>query len=165
MPDTLSISTEQIHEMEQTEIKAFTDLFQSINQDLAESFGISFHSLDSTLVTLASGIDILAFNRVIGLGLDGEVDDKRLEEIISLYRKAGVPRFFIQLCIEGMDPAIPELFKRHGLTHYNNWVRLYRPIEPKPISQSNLTAKEITRTEAERFGGLKEKGSAGHLCN
>ena len=85
-----------------------------------------------TFVTPVSGalacaipsLDVLAFNRVIGLGQQSVLSTADLEAVIHFYKKAGSTRFFVQLPPQLVDELIACTLEqagfvqgRHGVTN------------------------------------------------
>jgi GNAT superfamily N-acetyltransferase len=137
MPDLFS------RRLEQVEIDAFSDFYRSADADIVSQCGIGLPNIGSACITIASRIDVLAMNRVIGLGLNEPADDDVLDRIIETYREAGVPRFFIQTHPLARPLNITEMLQSKGLLHYNNWIKLYRRAEPLPAAKTDLQIEEI----------------------
>ncbi len=83
-------------------------------------------------------INVLAMNRVIGLGLMCEVKSKDIETIIHFYKKAGARQFFVQLPTHAVQEDLPFLLSNAGFKLHNNWaklaIKLDNPIAVKPGS-------------------------------
>lgn len=100
-------------------------------------------------------IDILAFNRVTGLGMEQKITVDQLDDIIAHYRKAGVRRFFVQLSPNALPPEAGEIIESKGFQLYNHWAKLYRPLrEAVPPLRSNLRITEVKDYEGDEYGRL-----------
>ena len=108
--------------------------------------------------TIAANSDVLALNRVLRLGVDKAITDARLDEILARYERAGVSRFFVTVPPDVTPPGISELLANKGLTYYNNWVKLYRGVEPPPPFESEVEVKKIDSSEADIFGTICGSG-------
>ena len=90
------LSDKLFREFERAEIRVWNQFFKFADEDAIRSCGIDVDSEERLAVLIASKLDILAMNRVIGLGLYEPATEEKIEYIISRYKDAGVPRFFIQ---------------------------------------------------------------------
>ena len=99
-------------------------------------------------------LDILAMNRVIGLGLDRRVTMRDIEDIIFFYKRTGSKRFFIQLSPYA-HISLSELLQKKGFRHHNNWVKLLRQAEiPLPEVAGNCNVVPIGASEGESYGRI-----------
>lgn len=104
--------------------------------------------------------DILGLNRVIGLGTAGQaVDEAMIEDIKAYYRELKVPRFFIQTApVEGIA-HIQKLLENQGGMHYNDWVKLVRPLElPIEGRDCELELCPFGTDRASEYALLMERG-------
>jgi GNAT superfamily N-acetyltransferase len=127
-PGSDPLSSENLIEFETNEMIAWavqyrTHLNPAMTFEPAESryFG---HVFAGAL----PGQDILAFNRVMGLGLREPVTGNLLEKINRFYRDAGVKRIFLPVYPFTITPEINRLLQTHGFEPYNHWVKLWRPL-------------------------------------
>jgi GNAT superfamily N-acetyltransferase len=106
-------------------------------------------------------VNVLAFNRVLGLGLTAPANIRQIDDIIDWYKEANVPRFFVQVSPHAQPAWLPQMLEERGFHYYNNWVKLARPLSgavpeiktsleivPAEPSQAGLFGKMIT----EAFG-------------
>lgn len=104
-------------------------------------------------------IDMLACNRVIGLGISQSATETQIDAIIDTYKAAKVPRFFVQLSPYAQPGNIRKMLEQKGFSHYNNWAKLYRKADvPIPPVQTDLTVVEIGKERAEEYGRLIVEG-------
>jgi GNAT superfamily N-acetyltransferase len=140
--------------LEKVEAMAWGDMYKAATPEISKKFGIDIFEAGSAVGGMASKFDVLALNRVIGLGIEKDITDKTIENIISKYKKHNVPRFFIQLCSEITNPQLPGRLESNGFHHHNNWVKLYRDISPVTGIKSDLKAKEIGPDDGLTFGKI-----------
>jgi GNAT superfamily N-acetyltransferase len=86
---------------------------------------VSVHNRAGATVLCAPQIDILAYNRVIGLGVHEQATKRDIDDIIRLYRDAGAARFFVQVAPTLHQSDMSELLLDAGFERYNTWVKLY----------------------------------------
>ncbi len=137
------------------EINAWQDMYSAAGRDLASQFGIKVFSMGSACVSMVKNIDILGFNRVIGLGLFQTASEQMVDDIISKYSTDGIKRFFIQIHPEAAPPKLKDWFEKRNIKHYNNWVKHYRGVEDPPRLETGLEIKEVSsKDEVDRFGEI-----------
>ena len=145
--------------LERAEMSAWTEIFRAASWLTAEEAGLEFHEIDGAVASVVRCADVLALNRVIGLGLDAPPGRETLDRIVGLYRGAGVPRFFVQLSPVAHVDVTAASLAAHGLSHYNNWVRLYRPADgPVPDVSIALEIRPIETHEAGMFAAIVVAG-------
>lgn len=100
-------------------------------------------------------LDILALNRVIGLGVVQPITEKLLDNIIYFYQKAGSKRFFIQLVPQILDTMTVDLLKSKGFIHHNNWSKLVHDLNSVPhYNSSELRVRELSGKDSRLFGKI-----------
>ena len=79
--------------VEFTEASAYADMFRAA----PHAFGLQVEESDECTALFAPTVDILLFNRVMGLGLRTPASHGVIESIIERYSESGVRNFGIQL--------------------------------------------------------------------
>lgn len=145
-------------ETEWVEARAWGDLYRAADAETKSKCGLAFRWSGSTLLTRAAGLDVLALNRVIGLGLQAEVSQHELDALMDFYRSAGVPRFFVQIH-PSVGPDVVRLLEQGGFRAYNRWVKLHREVGGGAIPErvSDLNVREVGRESAPEFGEILER--------
>jgi hypothetical protein len=141
-----------VQALELCEMEAWGDFYRAASPDSVSSCGIQFAEVESSIVTIASEVDVLALNRAIGLGLDQQPSEAQIDRIIQLFSKAFVPRFFIQISPNAVSTSLPRLLESRSFSHYNNWVKLHREVDPPLRVETDLMVKEIGENLASEFG-------------
>jgi hypothetical protein len=112
---------------------------------------------DATLMAV-NRVDVLALNRIIGLGVRASPSDSALTEVVNAFEAAGAPRFFLPVAPGGFSEDLTARIERLGLRHYNNWMRLSRRLEDLsglPVAPSSgLDVRQIDSADAGPFGNL-----------
>jgi GNAT superfamily N-acetyltransferase len=118
-------------------------------------------------VIIVAAADILMFNRVSGLGVDTPATEGQLDEAIGRFEAARVPRFYIDVSPAARPLELTDWITGRGLSIFNNWVKLTRPVDPVPSALTTARIREIGREHADAFGriiqlvfGLPERMSA-----
>ena len=81
-----------------------------------------------------------------------------IDELVELYRSAGVGRFFVQPAPEAQPPALVDWLRARGFTHYNSWAKLYRRADPAPPMPDAPRVERIGADHAEIFGRIVATG-------
>lgn len=150
--------------LEKSEINYWSALYKT-NQ----SNEVGFKMKNQLFLGWMKPFDILAFNRCLGMGFEKHsVNGATVELIIHENKVQQIPRFFVQL--SPLAPYYPEarsLLSAHGFQHYNNWVKLARPVkDPVPEVESTLVVTPVRKPEADVFGKILASAFdwPDHLC-
>jgi GNAT superfamily N-acetyltransferase len=106
------------------------------------------------VASIVARCDVLAFNRVIGFGEAGPVNQEDVERLIQLYAEAGARRAFVQINPVAVDASVFETFSVCGLRHHNNWAKLYRDTHPLPSVATDLRIELIEKERAADFAAV-----------
>jgi GNAT superfamily N-acetyltransferase len=136
------------------EAKYWRDFYSPSSSNSAVDNGLQSLQLNSAQLHIAAGVDILAFNRVIGLGLVQPATPDQIDRIIDRYRAAGARRFFIQLSPQAAPEHLPAWLVEKGFRHHNQWVKLVSRISPPPAVKSDLCTKRIGADQAALFADI-----------
>jgi GNAT superfamily N-acetyltransferase len=149
--------SESIVALETAEMEACADLYRAASPDVVAASGLAVTEVADAVLISVNRIDVLALNRVIGLGLRGSPSDADLEAMIHALAKTGSPRFFVPVApVDGHEELAARL-ERAGLRHYNNWIRLRRKVVSPtdlPTPQSPFEIRQIGVEHASAFGRI-----------
>jgi hypothetical protein len=136
-------------------MQAMADLYRSASRELTVAAGLSVTEVDGSIVIAANRIDVLALNRVIGLGLAAPPSDGVLANIVRAFEEIGSPQFFVPLAPVEENEKLDLRLEQLGMRRHNNWMRLWRDLrdlEKLPPAPSN--DRQIGPKEADIFGQL-----------
>jgi ribosomal protein S18 acetylase RimI-like enzyme len=122
-------------------------LYRAASPAVERSAGVQLRRIGGAVVAIAARVDVLSFNRAIGLGIGEPATESQIDEIIGAYRAAGAPRFFIQVSPAARPADIPTWLAARGFVHHNNWMKLWRGASPPAEPRTDLA---IVRIGAER---------------
>jgi ribosomal protein S18 acetylase RimI-like enzyme len=145
------ISRDFTSRLEHQEAAYWSEYYRDVPPEIANPLGIGLANVGSASAVTASKIDILAFNRVIGLGMENGAAESQIDEIIAFYKDAGAHRFFVQLSPYSEPEDLTEILQAKGFQYHNNWVKFFREIEPLPLVDSKLRIEQIGAERAEVF--------------
>jgi ribosomal protein S18 acetylase RimI-like enzyme len=103
--------------------------------------------------------DILAFNRVIGMGEKGNLNQRELEQAISFFKSTGAKRFMIQLPPDSLYDDNLRLLKGAGFWQYNRWVKLFADISTlaQPVADTRKEVVEVKSHQSLLFGEILQE--------
>lgn len=154
MTSSVRKSDKFLRRLEKQEAEYWSDHYRDVPKALMSWLSIGLLDWGSVKAGAIASIDTLAFNRVIGLGTEKPGDEKQVGEIINFYRDAGVDRFFVQLSPAAKPARLPDILQSMGFHHYNNWVKLARPVSPVPVAESRFDIEQIGPERAETFAEI-----------
>ena len=127
-------------DMEVAEAQSWRYFYDGLGQDNNMS---QFRDM---LVASSREVDLLLFNRVVGLGMSSMVLVSHIDDLIGHYRKEGVRRFMVQLSPFAIPDNTDLLLKSRKFVYENEWAKLiYRADEyMEPID----TPVDIARVDA-----------------
>lgn len=145
--------------LETAETNAFADLYAATPAGVATDLGLSITTIGDASIMAVNAIDVLALNRVVGLGIEGEPSDEHLSRVLDAIGRTGSPRLFVQVApLNGYDSVGTRLEAR-GLRHYNNWMRLRRDLTnlealppPSADQRAARTPIEVHQIDADQAG-------------
>lgn len=144
------LSIDTIRKLEQIEIDYWMKYYQHPGSIASCGAVIS-----KAFVGAIPSLDILAMNRVMGLGCYHDFSKADLENIISFYKKSGSKRFFVQLVPDILKEEMVETLKEMGFKHHNNWSKLFRGNHQASFETNpDLRIKKINISDAALYGEL-----------
>lgn len=133
---------------------------EALSPGEADLLGVRLARFGSVLALMTRRLDVLAFNRAVGIGVEGPADETSLDDMIGWYRTAGVPRFFVQLCPQARPNQLRDWLAERGLAHYNNWMKLWRRTDDLPKVVTDLRVERIGAGHAPQFATIVARGFA-----
>jgi GNAT superfamily N-acetyltransferase len=140
--------------LEETECAAWGDLYLSAGRLPDNPCDIKLITRGAAQLSIVGNSNVLALNRVLGLGLDRPITEQDINEIIFAYRDSGAGRFFVQPHPEALTQGVQDLLLNCGFRHYNNWIKLYRDATLLEKVKSDLAARKIDTACAHEFASI-----------
>lgn len=138
--------------LERAEAHAWGDFYRAADEGIAADLGVKVVDLPGARVTVAPAIDVLAFNRALGIGLDVPLDEGALDGTLEIFRGSGLTRALVQVAPGFLDDRTAALFASRGLVVHNYWVRLWRGTKDVPDVRTDLEIVEIGPERGLEFG-------------
>lgn len=148
LPETLALV------LERADAAACADFARACPPAFAAEAGIGVETLGGVVAALAARADVLALNRVIHLGVEAPATEALVDGVIDVYRRAGVPRFFVQLSPYARPAALPRWLAARGLVCYNHWMKLYRGVDDVPAVDTALRVVAVDAVGAGDFARI-----------
>ncbi len=146
------------HEAETIERAAEEALHDVADADLRARLGLASVPVAGGVALIAAALPPTAVvaNRVLGLGLDLPLSEAAIEEVSSLYREAGVERYFVQLLTPSLDAELVAMLHAAGLERARGWQKFTRNAAspPPPVATRGLEIREIDEADGIAFAEI-----------
>lgn len=150
--------SDSIVALELAEIEALKDLYRAASPEVAATAGLSVREVGDAVVLAANQADVLALNRLVGLGLRRAPTDAALVDAVETLNETGSPRCFVPVAPIGSFDDLHARLEHLGLRRYNNWMRLRRDLAETPrrteLPSGSLDVRRIGPADARAFGDL-----------
>src|SRR2546423_7608409 len=140
-----SITRGHVSAAEAIERADWREAYRSTDPATAAAFGIRFEGMESADLFMTTHVDLLMFNRMLGLGVDAPATEELVDEAIGRFQEAGVPRFFVEISVTARPLDLTDWITGRGLSLHNNWVKLTRQTDSVPAAFTTARIKEIGR--------------------
>jgi GNAT superfamily N-acetyltransferase len=142
--------------LESAERDALVDLYRAAAPALAAASGLRVAVAGATAFFTVPQVDVLALNRMVGLGLDGPPTAEAWAMWLDAIRSSGAPRFFVPVAPADRHGETTRMLEAAGLRPYNNWVRLERQLAAGgiPPDDGGVEVRPIGPELAAAFGRI-----------
>lgn len=126
-----------ITQHDEVEAAAYRDMFAAAPAAMVQALGLQTRELAGATLLLAPGAPTPVLNRVIGLGNSLPADDALLDEIISIYHKAGIKDWWLHLSPTSGNSALVTQLSAHGFiaAERRSWAKMQRGHSlPAPVA-------------------------------
>jgi GNAT superfamily N-acetyltransferase len=144
----------KITEAELTEMAALASATLHAPSAIARELGLHLVSDEGVMMALATKADVLALNRIVGLGVETPATRQQLTRLIEIARSRGTRRLFVQLVPSHLPAELEDWIEAEGGTKYNRWVRLWRNVADVPEVKTDLEVRQLAAGEAFRSGEI-----------
>ena len=137
---------------ERAEASALMAFMRAASPQISGQLGGSLFTEAGVVAAFVPAADVLALNRVIGLGVQSAASETLIDRIIGAARAAGVRRLFVQLTPDAQPADITKWLEARGAVPHNRWVRLWRGVHEAPLPQATLKVTRVDKRHANAFG-------------
>jgi GNAT superfamily N-acetyltransferase len=139
-----------IERLEQAEHDAWEDQYRACPAAVAAGLGLGVERIGRALYLQARAIPLTQFNRVCGLGFEGA--DEAIRAGLQRFRAAGIAQAWFQVAPGPHRPDLELFLQKSGLQlHQRRWVKFWRPPEPAPHVNTELTIVAVDHNSAGVF--------------
>jgi GNAT superfamily N-acetyltransferase len=153
-----TLSLDHVRQHERMEMEYWRDFYEAVPPAVAARFGHAIETAEGAYLAIIRKVDVLMFNRVLGLGLEKPVTQAQLDGIVVRYKGAGVPRFFVPLSPAAEPAEVREWLLARGLRRYNRWAKLERGVDAIPEVSTDATIEEVGPESASAFARVLRGG-------
>jgi hypothetical protein len=133
---------------EYSEARAMLDMFNAAPPGFASGAGLRVTPFDSAIALTAKNIDMVLFNRVLGLGFYEKCSEQLISDLVEHFQAYGASHYGIQISPLFHTPELTGWLEEQGLTKAASWAKLLRDTrEVEPI-ESELTVRRIDAKQA-----------------
>jgi GNAT superfamily N-acetyltransferase len=136
--------------VERAEAEAYAAMFAAAPPDL----GLTARRFGSAVMLLAPRIDVVLFNRVLGLGVDEPATEDALDAFVDVGRREGGRSFGFALSPRARPASVPSWLEARGFRARDNWVKMIRAAEDVPSPATELRIERIDAEHAAAFGAV-----------
>jgi GNAT superfamily N-acetyltransferase len=156
---TIDLRPSMVAAHETIEESAETDWFRAASPSIVASTGLEVEDLGSAHLYLMPQVDVLMFNRAVGIGIERPATEDDIDRIVARYQGAGVSRFLLSISPAARPDSIAAWLEARGFRRHNAWVKLHREAERVPeIATAGLRIEEIGPERALEFGKIVQSG-------
>jgi len=139
--------------LETVELAVWSDIFERAER-ISRDGAIRRLAFGDVIVTQFPEVDVLAFNRALGIGLEKEASPDLLDEIVGVFRDAGCARCMIPLAHMCRPADLQSWLIERGFYHHNNWIRLVRDPAAPPDAPTDLRIGALSAADGPAFADL-----------
>lgn len=151
---TVSFVTPPTALLEQIDAQAALSFWEGAQERTRAACGLREVIRGGGAAVVASGVNVLSFNRIVGMGVQAAATKHDLEEFAQAFADAGSLRHFVQLAPDAQPDTIPAWLVARRYAPYNHWVKLWRDAGQLPSLAADVSVEEIGEDAAERFAEI-----------
>ncbi len=140
--------------LESVEAESVAAMGLAASPGVALALGLEVRRWGKAVGLCTARADVLALNRVIGLGTPDRGTKEDLDEMLSWFAGNAVPRCFVQLAPGARPAELPGWLQWRGLVQYNNWAKLLRALTALPPRRDTPRVTRLTADQGLLFGRM-----------
>ncbi len=140
--------------VEFAEGSAHADMFRAVPPE----FGFSVEESSDYVARSAPGMDVMLFNRVVGLGLNAPATKSRVHSLVQSYRDKGIKNFAIQPSPAAQPAELYDWLAEEGLSVRDYWTKASRGPDPDITIATDFRIEQIEASQAQVFGDTAATG-------
>jgi hypothetical protein len=154
----MDASTQFLADAERAEAAALMAFMRAPSAQIAGRLGISLFTEAGAVAAFVPGADVLALNRVVGLGVHAAASETLLDRVLAAAKSAGVRRLFLQITPTAQPAELASWIEARGGTPHNRWVRFWRGVDEAPVPEATLKVTRVDVRHADGFAHVVRIG-------
>jgi GNAT superfamily N-acetyltransferase len=146
------------HALEHAEVEVCRAWTAAASAEVARDLGLAVRPLGSGLAIAAARADVLAYNRVVGLGIGTPAMPADLDAAIDFFRAAGAPRAMVQLPPAAAPAELQGWLEARDFRHHNHWIKLWRDLARPLEDPPDARVRPMGREHAQAFAQCEAEG-------
>jgi GNAT superfamily N-acetyltransferase len=156
---TIDLRPAMVAGHETIEEMAETDWFRAATPAIVASTGLKVEDMGSARIYLMPQVDVLVFNRAVGIGIAKPATEDDIDRIVARYQELGVSRFLVPISPAAKPDSIAVWLEARGFRRHNAWVKLHREAGRMPdVATVGVRVEEIGADRALEFGRIVQTG-------
>ncbi|HEX6574955.1 MAG TPA: GNAT family N-acetyltransferase [Gemmatimonadaceae bacterium] len=143
-----------VNQAERSEMNALASATMHAPVEIARDLGLHLVFDQGVMMELATSADVLALNRIVGIGVEAPASRDQLARLIDIARQRGTKRLFVQVVPSRSPDELEAWIENGGGRKYNRWVRLWRNVSDPPEVRTDLDVRKISGAHALRSGEI-----------
>ena len=143
-----------VNQAERSEMNALASATLHAPVGIARNLGLHLVFDQGVMMALATNADVLALNRIVGIGVEAPASRDQLARLIDIARQRGTKRLFVQVVPSRSPDELEEWIESEGGRKYNRWVRLWRNVSGTPEVNTDLDVRQLSSVDALRSGEI-----------
>lgn len=139
----LSLQSESIEREE------LQDIHNAATAQMKNKIGLHMETVGNAFVSIATKENSILLNRVIGLGIENPASKETVREIVDIYAREKVNRYFVHLHPQSSPAELKNWLLDAGLIKGRGWQKFVRNTENPHDVKSGLKFKKIGKEYAE----------------
>lgn len=137
----------------------WADCIRAATPAMREDLGIALlHAQDFVAGTVAKA-DVLALNRVVGLGVTQAADAEQVDALVAAYRAAGASRMMVQLTPDAEPHDLRARLEERGFKRHNAWMKLVRSCDVDvPTAETDLDIRILPPDRVQHLADIVANG-------
>lgn len=136
--------------LEFSEAAAHADMFSAAPAE----FGFEVEETSEYVARFAPSMDVMMFNRAVGLGVNAPVARATIDGLIDRYQAKGLKNFAFQISPEAKPAEAHDWLTSRGLRVRDYWVKGYRSADRNLTMKTDLRIEQIDKSQATVFGEI-----------
>ncbi len=138
---------------EAAELAASRSRYAALPKYAALALGAGARTIGAGQLGYAN-MDVLAFNMVLGLGVEAPATEAELDEALGVYAERRAVRCMVSLPPCAQPPELEHWLGARGFYRHNHWIRLVRDASPVESPRTDLDIGVFGRERAGEFGAV-----------